>query len=154
MAYIVDLKGLAPPATPVAWGRNPTPSVGRAIGCVFKAPTPVSCCPVLESLAPKVGIVLFGADAKVGLLGVPVALGVVGLDCGIGGSDSNKDAPNDDVGLNGLRPVKPVTWGFSWLPGAELEEVIVAPVGCDDSDEKEENGESAAVNAVVVEDVL
>jgi len=152
MEYIVALKGLAPPAAPVAWGRSPTPSVGHAGGCMFIAPTPVGCCPVLEAPVPRV-VVPFGADVEDGLLGIPVALGVVGPDCGIGGSDSNKDAPKDDVGLNGLRPLKPVIWGFSWLPGAELEEVMVAPVACDDSDEKEEN-KSDAVDAVVVEDVL
>jgi hypothetical protein len=80
-----------------------------------------------------------------------VALGVVGPDCGIGGRDSNKDAPKDDIGLNGLRLLKPVIWGFSWLLGAELDEVIVAPVCCDDSDEMEENKES---DAVVVDDVF
>jgi hypothetical protein len=35
-----------------------------------------------------------------------------------------------------------------------LEEVIVTPVGCDDSDEKEEKEGSVAVDAVVVEDAL
>jgi len=63
---------------------------------------------MLVSPVPKVAVVQFGADVEGGSLVVPVALGVVGLDCGIGGSDSNKDAPNDDVGLNGLMPLKPV----------------------------------------------
>lgn len=39
---------------------------------------------------------------------LPVAAGVVGEDPGIGGNDSSKEAPNDDDGLKGLRPLKPV----------------------------------------------
>jgi len=109
VAYIVVLKGLAPPAAPVAWGLRPTPSADLGTSCAFKAPTPVGCCPMLETPVGRVGVVPFGASVEDGL---PVTLGVVGLDCGIGGSDSNKDAPKDEVGLNGLRPLKPVIWGF------------------------------------------
>lgn len=109
-AYIVALKGLAPP---VAWGLRPTPNVGLVSGCELKAPTPIGCCPMLETPAPKTEVIPFGVDVEGGLLGVPVTLGVVGPDCGIGGSDSNKDAPKEDVGLNGLMPLKPVIWGFS-----------------------------------------
>lgn len=153
-AYIVALKGLAPP---VAWGLRPTPGVGLVSGCELKVPTPVGCCPMLETPVPKAEVAPFGADVEEMLLGVPVTLGVVGLDCGIGGSDSNKDAPNDDVGLNGLIPLKPVIWGFNWPPKGDMEgveEVMVAPVGCVDSGEKEENEESDAVSAVAVEDAL
>lgn len=101
-AYIVALKGLAPP---VAWGLRPTPSVGLVSSCELKAPTPVGCCPMFKTPAPKAEVVPLGAGEEDKLPGVPVAVGVVGPDCGIGGSDSNKEAPKDDVGLNGLMPL-------------------------------------------------
>lgn len=147
-AYIVALKGLAPP---VAWGLRPTPSVDLISGCELRAPTPVGCCPMLETSAPKAEVVPLEAGGEDKLPDVPVILGVVGPDCGIGGSDSNKEAPKDDVGLNGLMPLKPVIWGFSWSPESDMEgvlEVMVAPVGCVDSGEKEENKESDAVVVV------
>lgn len=57
------------------------------------------------------------------------AEGVVGPDWGMGGNDSSKDAPNEEVGLKALRPVKPVVWGRN---GGELDSAEVAfvvPVG-------------------------
>lgn len=62
-------------------------------------------------------------------------LGVVGADCGMGGNESSKCAPNEDDGLNGLIPEKPVICGFNEgeetdIEGAEdVVEVTVAPVG-------------------------
>lgn len=105
VAYIVALKGLAPP---VAWGLRPTPSVGLVSGCELKAPTLAGCCLMFETPAPKVEVVPLEAGGEDKPLAVPVTVGVVGADCGIGGSDSNKEAPKDDVGLNGLMPLKPV----------------------------------------------
>lgn len=63
---------------------------------------------MLEAPAPKAEVVPLEAGGNGRLLDVPVTLGVVGPDCGIGGNDSNKEAPKDDVGLNGLMPLKPV----------------------------------------------
>lgn len=147
-AYIVALKGLAPP---VAWGLRPTPSVGLVSGCELKAPTPVGCCPMFETPAPKAEVIPLEVGGEDKLPGVPVTVGVVGPDCGIGGSDSNKEAPKDDVGLNGLMPLKLVIWGFSLSPEGGMEgvvEVMVAPVDCVDDGEKEENKESDAVVVV------
>ena len=45
-----------------------------------------------------------------------VPLGAEGVADGepaMGGSDSMSEAPNDDVGLNGFKPAKPVAWGWS-----------------------------------------
>ena len=42
--------------------------------------------------------------------GSPVVVGGV-VGSGMGGNDSSSDAPNDEVGLNGLKPEKPVAWG-------------------------------------------
>ena len=43
-------------------------------------------------------------------VGSPVVVGGV-VGSGMGGNDSSSDAPNDEVGLNGLKPEKPVAWG-------------------------------------------
>lgn len=87
--------------------------------------------------------------------GLPVTSGVVGADCGIGGSDSRRDAPKDDDGLNALSGVKPVVCGFSapFAPPGEdremegAEEVNVEPVGC--GPREEEKRESEKVEFVV-----
>lgn len=111
-------------------------------------------------VAPPVGLLekleLFGAKVvgKDGVEvcvgpGIPVTSGVAAVDCGIGGSDSSRAAPKLEVGLNGFNPAMPVICGFS---GAEIEgaeDVIVAPVGWDDSGENEENKESWKVEPVV-----
>ena len=39
-------------------------------------------------------------------LGAPVVPGVTGAEPGMGGRDSKREAPKDEEGLNGLRPVK------------------------------------------------
>jgi hypothetical protein len=79
--------------------------VGLVFGCKLKVPIAVGW---LGTPAPKAEVVPLEACGRDRLLDVPVALGVVGPDCGIGGSDSNKEVPKDDVGLNGLMPLKPV----------------------------------------------
>ena len=73
--------------------------------------------------------------------------GVVGADCGIGGSASSSDAPNDDVGLNALSPaVKPVVCGRSGTPVGWLDSTVL-PVGCPPTEPK---SESEKVDPVVV----
>lgn len=51
------------------------------------------------------------------------------------------EAPNDDEGLKGFKPLKPVVCGFS--PGVYdidgADEVAVAPVGCEDSEDHTES---------------
>lgn len=61
--------------------------------------------------------------------GEDVPEGVGGLDCGIGGSDSSNDAPNEDVGLNALRPVKPVACGWRGAVEEKAGVAAVLPVG-------------------------
>jgi hypothetical protein len=46
------------------------------------------------------------------LVPFPDIAGVPGSLCGIGGNDSMSDAPNDDDGLKGLIPPKPVDCGL------------------------------------------
>lgn len=75
-----------------------------------------------------------GADVWVGP-GTPVTSGVAVVDCGIGGSDSNRAAPKLEVGLNGFNPARPVACGFNsevLLGGTGIEgaeDVTAAPVG-------------------------
>lgn len=62
--------------------------------------------------------------------GVASTAGVVGADCGIGGSASRSDAPNDDVGLKALTPaLYPVVCGRNGAPVGWLESAVL-PVGC------------------------
>ncbi|PIL25249.1 hypothetical protein GSI_13138 [Ganoderma sinense ZZ0214-1] len=77
----------------------------------------------------------------------------------MGGSDSKSAAPKDEDGLNGLMPPKPVCWRCIGAPPAEDIEMdgapvefvcAVAPVGCDESEEK---SESENVEPEVVLDV-
>ena len=87
------------------------------------------------------------------------AEGVDGCD-GMGGSDSRSAVPNDEDGLNGLMPPKPVCWRCigavapanpTEMDGAPVEFVsAVAPVGCVESEEK---SESENVEPEVVLDV-
>jgi len=68
---------------------------------------------------------------------LPVIVGVVEAEPAIGGRDSNKEAPNEDVGLKGLRPANPVTCDLTGAIGdvepvvgvEEKNEVLVTPVG-------------------------
>src|SRR5262245_13088716 len=47
--------------------------------------------------------------------------------CGTGGKESTKDAPNDDKGLKGFMPPKPVACGFNCGDNSEALEDV--PVG-------------------------
>jgi hypothetical protein len=76
--------------------------------------------------------------------------GVVGADCGIGGSASSNDAPNDDVGLNALTPaLKPVVCWRSGAPVSWLDNAVL-PVGCLPSELKIESEKVEPVVVVVV----
>ena len=118
----------APRPKPVACGRSPTPSeepppnaVGPPVPVPIPAPVglkPVGCAarprpPRLET-PPLVPVPkpIVGDDVPprpapspaVVAVGAAPSAGVDGSDCGIGGSASSSDAPNDDVGLNALTP--------------------------------------------------
>jgi len=74
-----------------------------------------------------------GGDAAAAAEG---SSGVVGSDCGIGGSASSSEAPNDDVGLKVLRPaVYPVVCGRNGAPVGWLDSAVL-PVGCPPSEPK------------------
>lgn len=122
--------GFACGAVPVACGRRPTPS--------DDVPSPVACP---ENPGKPVG---WEPSVEPGLDGGGDVAGVEGLEAGMGGSDSRRAAPNEDDGLNALRPLNPVVCGRNGaLPAEEMEMegavVEVAPVGCEESDEKRES---------------
>lgn len=84
---------------------------------------------------------------------LPVAAGVVGAEPGI---VSRRLAPNEDDGLNGLIPPKPVACGARAFPppGGEseiegVEDVAVAPVGFIERAEKIESEKPDDVDAVL-----
>ena len=136
------LNGVSPPV--------PAPAAGKPLGCVAwpKLPPrpdapPMTGDDTLLKLgpnpaptvapAPLVPVVPTGGDAAVA---AEASSGVVGSDCGIGGSASNSEAPNDDVGLKVLRPaVYPVVCGRNGAPVGWLDSAVL-PVGCPPSEPK------------------
>jgi len=107
----------------------------------------------VDAAAPKDGI---PPDAEVGVEVAAVGEllpGVLGLDPGIGGRDSNNDAPKADEGLNALSPLNPVVCGLS-VGDKEMDgglEVVVAPVGWLFNDENTESEKPDPVVAVFCE---
>jgi len=87
------------------------------------APSPIPA----GRLMPLVQLVPEGGDAAAEA--APIS-GVVGADCGIGGSASSSDAPNDDVGLKALTPPpKPVVCERKGAPFGWLDNTVL-PVDC------------------------
>lgn len=132
--------GLAPPSAPVACGRKPTPSDGPTpVGCPLSPGKPVVCEVIVDPGFDD------GGDPP----------GVEGAE-GMGGSESSRAAPNEDDGLNGFRPLKPVACLCKGAPPAgdtEIDGALdaeVAPVGCE---EREENRVSENAEPVMVLDV-
>jgi len=136
---------LNPPVVPVGWllrkfklleGRlvDDPPKRGGGAGLLRKLRFP-------DGAVPFCVVETEGEDKEVGLAaeyvafvdGRPVTAGVVGPEPGIGGSDSNNEAPKEDDGLNGFRPLNPVRWDLmggregTCIEGAD--EAAVAPVG-------------------------
>lgn len=118
-ANMVALNGFPVPAIPVACGLRPEPTPPPP-----NPPNAPVCC------AP------FGC-------GCGDSLG----DCGIGGRDSRSAAPNEEDGLKGLMPAKPVVCGMSEPDGIgtlsdgapdvlNVLESALAPVGWLESEEK------------------
>ena len=128
----------APPLVPV-----PKPIVGD------DAPPRLAPSPIPAAApAPEVPVVPINGDV-VAVVAASSA-GVDGSDCGIGGSASSKDAPNDDVGLNALTPaVNPVVCGRNGAPVGWLDRNVL-PVGCPPSELKGELEGVEAVDVVVV----
>lgn len=66
------------------------------------------------------------------------------------GSDSSKEAPNEEVGLNGLMPANPVACGCSGENGAVVMiEGVVLDVAVDGANERLEKLSDSAVVDVV-----
>lgn len=127
----------------------------RLLPVVEENAKPVDCGINGEVGFDCVGVVVFG-KLKLGRLsweGAPVAFVftplvplVAALPVVAGGRDSTKEAPKDEVGLNALRPAKPVTCGCNgWVP---TEEGLV-PV-----DVPKDKLENASENAEVDVDVI
>jgi hypothetical protein len=75
--------------------------------------------------------------------------GVIGSDCGIGGSASRSDAPKEEVGLKVLTPaLKPVACGRNGAPVGWLDNAVV-PVGCVPNELKSESEKVDPVAVVV-----
>jgi len=80
---------------------------------------------------------------------VAPSAGVVGSDCGIGGSASRSDAPKDEVGLKALTPeLKPVACGRNGAPVGWLESAVL-PVGCPPNEPRSESEKVDPVAVVV-----
>ena len=127
-----------PPLAPV-----PTPRVGEdtTLG-LGPSPAPTKVPAPLVPVVPAYGDAVAVAESS---------SGVVGSDCGIGGSASSSDAPNDDVGLKVLIPeVNPVVCGRSGAPVGWLDSAVL-PVGCTPSEPKTD---PEKVDPVVVDAVL
>jgi hypothetical protein len=91
------LKGLAGP--PVIWGLRP-PVSAEGVGAIDGV--------LVDPIIDVDPLWVIGLLASVP--GTPVNAGVDGPEPGMGGKDSNRDAPKEDDGLNGLR-VNPVVCG-------------------------------------------
>jgi hypothetical protein len=75
--------------------------------------------------------------------------GVIGSDCGIGGSASRSDAPKDEVGLKDLTPaLKPVACGRNGAPVGWLDSAVL-PVGCTPNELRSESEKVDPVAVVV-----
>jgi hypothetical protein len=93
---------------------------------------------------------------------LPVIAGVVGSDPATGGRDSSNEAPNEDVGLKGFKPVNPVMCDLTEEMGdvdpvangivdvvlVDKSDALATPVGWDDSGV--ENKEPGPVTEVAV----
>ncbi len=75
--------------------------------CVLKPPNPPVFWVISPNAEPFAGEVADEEDAPAPGP-APVTAGVFGSDAGIGGNDSNNEAPKDEVGLNGFKALNPV----------------------------------------------
>jgi hypothetical protein len=133
------LKPVPKPAAPLV--PAPKPVVGEvAPPKLALRPTPPG------ALTPLVPVVQAGGDAAAEAAS---SAGVVGSDCGIGGSASRSDAPKDEVGLKALTPaLKPVACGRNGAPVGWLDSAVL-PVGCTPSELKSESEKVDPVAVVV-----
>lgn len=155
-------KGFAAPP-PVIWGLSPTPNVDPTfeeppkppiapVGWLLKKLKLLGVAPLVPFAGEEV-VLNRPVPAGLGVLeGRPVIAGVVGWDPGTGGRDSSREAPNDEDGLNGFKPVNPVTCDFTGVSVVE-KEVLVVPVAwlerVDENNELEKVDPEADVVLVV-----
>lgn len=123
----------------------PKPAAPLVVGEV----TPLRLAPrptPLGALTPLVPADQAGGDAAAEAAS---SAGVVGSDCGIGGSASRSDAPKDEVGLNALTPaLKPVACGRNGAPVGWLDSAVL-PVGCTPNELRSESEKVDPVAVVV-----
>ncbi len=144
---------LAPVPKPVVGDDRPPRPAPRLVAPLVPVPTPVGDVTPLRlapsptpagALTPFAPAVQAGGDT---VAEAASSAGVVGADCGIGGSASKSDAPNDEVGLKAFTPVvKPVACGRNGTPVGWLDSAVL-PVG---SPPNELRSESEKVEPVAV----
>ena len=103
------------------------------------------------ALTPLVPAVPAGSDTAAEAAS---SAGVVGSDCGIGGSASRSDAPKDEVGLKALTPaLKPVACGRNGAPVGWLDSAVL-PVGCPPNELRSESENVDPVAVIVAVEAL
>lgn len=126
-------------------GPVPKPTAPPVVGEV----TPLRLAPrptPLGALVPLVPVDQAGGDTAAEAASSD---GVVGSDCGIGGSASRSDAPKDEVGLKALTPaLKPVACGRNGAPVGWLDSAVL-PVGCTPNELRSESEKVDPVAVVV-----
>lgn len=75
---------------------------------VAESPPLVPSVELKPVLGEDEGVALFPLSENEGVVGFSLVLGVVGADWGMLGKDSRRAAPNEEEGLKGFRPPKPV----------------------------------------------
>jgi hypothetical protein len=138
------LRPVPKPAAPLA--PVPKPVVGEVTPPrLAPRPTP------LGALTPLVPVDQAGGDTAAEAAS---SAGVVGSDCGIGGSASRSDAPKDEVGLKALTPaLKPVACGRNGAPVGWLDSAVL-PVGCTPNELRSESEKVDPVAVVAGVDAL
>ena len=147
--------------TPVVGDDTPLNPVLKPAAPLFPVPKPVvdevppprlgpSPTPP-GGLTPLVPVVPAGSDTAAEAAS---SAGVVGSDCGIGGSASRSDAPKDEVGLKALTPaLKPVACGRNGAPVGWLDSAVL-PVGCPPNELRSESENVDPVAVIVGVKVL
>lgn len=123
MTGVLAVEDKPKPLAPAFSAPNPPEVPPNPVCCLFNVP---------NSDVPKGGELIPTIALEVLVVLVPdVVGGLVALDAlGKGGSESSNVTPKEEEGLNGLRPAKPVIWGFN---GPTLALVpLPTPVGSDE----------------------
>lgn len=144
--------------TPVVGDDTPLKPVPKPAVPLVPVPKPVVGEVTPPRLAPRptppgalTPLVQAGGDTVAEAASSP---GVVGSDCGIGGSASRSDAPKDEVGLKALTPaLKPVACWRNGAPVGWLDNAVL-PVGCTPNELTSESEKVDPVAVVVAVEAL